>query len=189
MKRLVPCPSFIHTQQAPLPLPSDLIHGVLPNGLSYFIRPSKKPGSRASMALAVKTGSVLEEDREHGVSHILEHLAFSATESFERHDVVKYLESIGASFGACTNAYTSFDETVYEFFLPTDKPGLLEKGLEIFAEFACKIRCSQSDLDLERGAVLDEYRLRMKSASGRIEIACEYWSLFFHGLSSRVSHS
>ena len=28
--------------------------------------------------------------------------------------VVKYLESVGAKFGACQNAYTSFDETCYE---------------------------------------------------------------------------
>lgn len=101
---------------AQLPLPSDLRRGTLPNGLQYFVRPSQKPKARASLALAVKVGSVLEEDAEHGLSHILEHLAFSATESFQRHDVVKFLESIGASFGACTNAYTSYDETVFELF-------------------------------------------------------------------------
>lgn len=38
--------------------------------------------------------------------------AFNATESFEKHELIKFLESIGAEFGACQNAHTSFEETV-----------------------------------------------------------------------------
>ena len=40
--------------------------------------------------------------------------AFRGTKLFDTFEVVKYLESVGAKFGACQNAYTSFDETVYE---------------------------------------------------------------------------
>lgn len=45
--------------------------------------------------------------KERGVAHIVEHLAFNATEEFENHAIIKFLESIGAEFGACSNAYTS----------------------------------------------------------------------------------
>ncbi len=38
--------------------------------------------------------------------------AFNATKSFENHAIIAFLESIGAEFGACSNAYTSADETV-----------------------------------------------------------------------------
>ena len=38
--------------------------------------------------------------------------AFNATKSFENHAIIVFLESIGAEFGACSNAYTSADETV-----------------------------------------------------------------------------
>ncbi|GFH18850.1 peptidase_M16 domain-containing protein [Haematococcus lacustris] len=61
---------------------------------------------------------VVEEDSEAGVAHIVEHLAFNATESFSNHQIVKFLESIGAGFGACQNAYTSSDETCYQLVLP-----------------------------------------------------------------------
>ena len=37
----------------------------------------------------------------------MEHLAFNATEQFENHAIIKFLESIGAEFGACSNAYTT----------------------------------------------------------------------------------
>lgn len=46
----------------------------------YYVRPVSKPSKRASVALVVKIGSVVEEDDEQGVAHIVEHLAFNATE-------------------------------------------------------------------------------------------------------------
>lgn len=58
-------------------------------------------------------------------------------QNYSNHDIVRFLESIGASFGACQNAHTSFDETVYELVLPKED---LAKGLSVFAEFAAKIR-------------------------------------------------
>ena len=50
--------------------------GRLPNGLRYFIRKNEYPAKRCSLALAVNTGSVYESEKERGVAHILEHLAF-----------------------------------------------------------------------------------------------------------------
>ena len=37
-------------------------------------------------------------------------------------ELVDYLEKIGTRFGADLNAYTSFDETVYQLKIPTDDP-------------------------------------------------------------------
>lgn len=45
----------------------------------YYINKTKKPKNRASVRLAVKIGSIVEEEAERGVAHIVEHLAFSAT--------------------------------------------------------------------------------------------------------------
>ena len=63
---------------------------------------------------------MLETEEQRGVAHIVEHLAFRATEKYDNFALIKYLESIGAPFGACQNAYTSFDETVYSLHIPTD---------------------------------------------------------------------
>lgn len=41
------------------------------------------------------------------------------TQSYSNHDIVRLLERIGAEFGACQNAYTSADETVYTLTVPT----------------------------------------------------------------------
>eukprot|EP00983_Pelagomonas_calceolata_P092762 1157706-Pelagomonas_calceolata.AAC.2 len=49
-------------------------------------------------------GSVVEEEGERGIAHIVEHLAFNATEEYSNHEIVKFLEKIGAQFGACQAA-------------------------------------------------------------------------------------
>ena len=83
--------------------------------------------------------SVLEEEDERGVAHIVEHLAFSATKKYSNHDIIKFLESIGAEFGACQNAVTSADDTVYELFVPVDKPELLSQAISVLAEFSSEV--------------------------------------------------
>ena len=66
-------------------------------------------------------------------------------QKYANHDLIKYLESIGAEFGACQNAYTSADDTVYEFMVPTDDDNLeiLDRSFDVFAEFAANIRYAE----------------------------------------------
>ncbi|KAL7189349.1 hypothetical protein ACSBR1_039068 [Camellia fascicularis] len=158
--------------------PFGVDYGRLENGLCYYVRSNSKPKMRAALALAVKAGSVLEEEDERGVAHIVEHLAFSATKKYTNHDIIKFLESIGAEFGPCQNAVTSADETVYELFVPIDKPELLSQAISILAEFSSEVRVSTDDLEKERGAVMEEYRGN-RNANGRMQDA--HWVLMMEG--------
>ncbi|OEL21818.1 Zinc protease PQQL-like [Dichanthelium oligosanthes] len=163
------------------PLPVDPVgatYGRLANGLTYYVRSNPKPRMRAALSLAVKVGSVVEEEDERGVAHIVEHLAFSATSRYTNHDIIKFLESIGAEFGACQNALTSSDETIYELLVPVDKPGLLSQAICVLAEFSSEVRVSAEDLEKERGAVLEEYR-GGRNATGRMQDS--HWALLFEG--------
>ncbi|CAK9024059.1 unnamed protein product [Durusdinium trenchii] len=128
---------------------------------------NKEPKARAELFLAVGFGSLVEEEEERGIAHIIEHLGFSATKAYENHAIVKFLESIGAPFGACQNAYTSFDRTVYTLHVPTDKEGLVEESLKVLREFAYFTRISEEDLDKERKVVLEEWR-ESRNAQGRL---------------------
>jgi len=152
--------------------------GRLPNGLRYFVGQCKKPEKRAALALAVDVGSVFENEEERGVAHIVEHLAFRATTSYETFQIVNFLESVGAAFGACQNAYTSSDETVFELTVPIDDMNVLEESLKIFSEFARGVRISDEDVDNERGAVLEEWRSG-RDARGRAAQA--YWEALCEG--------
>ena len=98
---------------------------------------------------------------------------------------MNFLEEIGADFGADQNAYTSFDETVYELFVPCncdgpsgeDRPAL-DKALLVLSEFAFRIKATKEDLDLERGTVLEEWRQSRTSQSRVVEA---HWKAIMKG--------
>ncbi|MBW3627743.1 MAG: insulinase family protein [Gemmatimonadetes bacterium] len=133
--------------------------GTLPNGLRYYIRKNTEPQKRAELRLVVNAGSVLEDDDQRGLAHLLEHMAFNGTRNFEKQELVRYLQSVGMRFGPDVNAYTSFDETVYMLTLPTDSARVLETGFQILEDWAHGISLDSVEVEKERGVVIEEWRL------------------------------
>ena len=121
---------------APLPLDPAVKSGTLPNGLRYLVRQNGRPEKRVMLRLAVKAGSMDEDDDQRGLAHMLEHMAFNGGAHFKPGELVKYLESIGARFGPHVNAYTNYDETVYMLDVPTDRDGAVARGFEALSDFA-----------------------------------------------------
>ena len=143
----------------PLPRDAKVVVGKLENGLSYYIRKNKRPENRAELRLAVNAGSILEDEDQRGLAHFLEHMAFNGTEHFRKQELVNWLESIGMRFGPETNAYTAFDETVYQLEVPTDKKETLEKAMLILSDWSHAITLDAEDVEKERGVILEEWRL------------------------------
>src|SRR5215470_11062954 len=151
----------------PIPVEREITIGQLPNGLRYYVRANKKPEKRAELRLVVKAGSVLEDDDQQGLAHFVEHMAFNGTAHFPKNEIVKFIESIGMRFGADLNAYTSFDETVYMLQVPTDKPAVTDKAMQILEDWADGVAFDDKEIDAERGVVMEEWRLG-RGASARI---------------------
>jgi zinc protease len=133
--------------------------GTLPNGLRYIVRHNAYPPGRAEVRLVVDAGSVLEDDDQRGLAHFVEHMAFNGTTRFPRRRLIEYIESVGMRFGADANAYTSFDETVYEFTVPTE-PAVLDTALLIVEDWAHNVTFDPKEVDAERGVVMEERRMR-----------------------------
>jgi zinc protease len=146
---------------------TSVIRGVLPNGLTYYVRRNAEPQKRAELRLVVNTGSALEDQDQRGLAHFLEHMAFNGTRRFEKHQIVDYLERVGMRFGPDINAYTSFDETVYMLQLPTDSAGVLDTGLQILRDWADGIAMDPEEIEKERGVVVEEWR-RSRGAGARL---------------------
>ena len=145
---------------APAPRDPNLRDGRLENGLEFGIYRCAEPPDRVVLALYVGIGSLVEEESERGLAHFLEHMAFNGTTHYPAGELVKYLESIGAQFGADQNAYTTQDATVYYLRIPTDQEGAVDKGLEILADFAGGMTLADQDIEEERGVVLSEMLAR-----------------------------
>jgi len=141
--------------------------GTLDNGLVFYIRENTAPGGRAQLRLVVKAGSVHESDEQAGVAHYLEHMMFNGTASFPANELVTVLQRFGAEFGPDINAYTSFEETVYMLELPTDDPATLETGFDVLLEWATAATLDPEQVDLERGVLLEEWRIRDQGFWGR----------------------
>jgi len=141
-----------------LPTDERLTIGELDNGLRYVIRPHQNPPEKIGIWIHVGTGSLNETDEQRGLAHYLEHMAFNGSESFPPGEVVKYFESIGLTFGRDQNAFTSFDQTAYQLYLPNAERETLAKGLLFFKDVAGGLLLRPEDIDEERGIIFEELR-------------------------------
>src|SRR6187431_1469424 len=58
--------------------------GKLSNGLTYYIKANQKPENRVELRLALKAGSMQEDDDQQGLAHFIEHMAFNGTKHFSK---------------------------------------------------------------------------------------------------------
>ncbi len=142
--------------------------GKLANGLTYYIRHNTEPAGRASYYIIQNVGSILEKNSQNGLAHFLEHMALNGTEHFPGKSILNTLERHGVEFGTDINAYTSWDETVYNISdVPVDKPGLIDTCLMILADWSDFITLSDEEINKERGVIIEEWRSR-RDASWRM---------------------
>ena len=149
----------IAQQMAPLPIDAKIRYGKLPNGLTYYIRHNAEPKGQAEFFIAQKVGSVLEEEPQRGLAHFLEHMAFNGTTNLPGKTMINYLETIGVKFGANLNAYTSFDETVYNMSnVPVSREGVIDTCLLVLHDWSSGIALQTEEIDKERGVIREEWR-------------------------------
>ena len=159
--------SWAQASEGDIPFDPEAHHGTLSNGLTYYVKENREPLNRAQLRLALRAGSILEEEHERGLAHYVEHMAFDGTERFAKHELIDYLESVGSKFGPDLNAHTSFDETVYKIEIPTDDAQIVETAFEILSDWAFAITFDAEEVEQERGVVLEEWRTR-RGAAARI---------------------
>ncbi len=143
-----------------LPRDGAVVWGKLDNGVRYALMPNDQPKDKVSLRLLVTAGSLVEDDVQLGLAHYLEHLAFNGTTHYPPGTLVAQLQALGMSFGADTNAHTSFDETVYKLDLPDGKPATIATGLRVLSDYAGGMLLVPAEIERERGIILAEMRDR-----------------------------
>ncbi len=126
---------------------------VLENGLTVLIRESY--GSEVvSCRILVKTGSVFEgENTGAGLSHYLEHVVSGGTTAkFTEAEIKEKLRTIGGA----TNAYTSYDDTVY--FIDTISAHYGE-ALELLVSYVTQCQFNEMEYAREKKVILQEFQM------------------------------
>lgn len=153
--------THVAAQNMTLPMDTAVRKGTLPNGLTYYLRHNEWPEKRAFFYIAQKVGSIQEEENQRGLAHFLEHMCFNGTTNFPGDRLKTYLQSIGVKFGENLNAYTSFDETVYNIDnVNVEIAGAIDSCLLILHDWSHDLLLEDKEIDKERGVINEEWRMR-----------------------------
>ncbi len=144
-----------------IPVDSAVTIGQLENGLTYYLQENHEPESRLELRLVVNAGSILEDEDQLGLAHFVEHMLFNGTRRFPKQTLMAFLQRIGMQIGPDINAYTSFDETVYQLQVPTDSMEVVRKAFQVLEDWAAYATLSDEEIDNERGVILEEWRSRL----------------------------
>ncbi len=144
-----------------VPFDNSIRTGVLPNGLTYYIKQNNYPQNLASFYIYQNVGAALETDKQDGLAHFLEHMAFNGTNTFPGKSMLNMLEKNGMKFGRDINAYTTRNETVYNISrVPTSDENLIDSCLIILHDWCDNLELSTKEIDAERGVISEEWRSR-----------------------------
>lgn len=143
-------------------LPQDpaWITGKLITGFTYHILPVDEQSDRIQLYLRIKAGSVQETEQQQGYAHLLEHMAFNGTKNFPKNKIIRLFEQAGLVFGRDLNAFTSFDNTVYQLSIPEGNELLLKQVLQYLADISYQINLNQAEIAKEKGVVQGEIYTR-----------------------------
>lgn len=129
----------------------------LPNGLHVILHEDHSAPVVATV-VHYKVGSRDEDPSRTGFAHFFEHLMFEATDAIERGTIDKLINGAGGEL----NAFTSQDETVYHFVVPSSEVRL---ALWIEAQRMRKLHVDAVGVETQRGVVKEERKNRYDNAA------------------------
>lgn len=143
---------------------------VLDNGLIVLIKSTPKSNT-ASVHLAVKAGSADESEwMGSGLSHYLEHMLFKGTATRAAGRIEEEVRQMGGS----TNAYTSYDLTVYYLNVLASHAA---QAVDLLKDVAFNATFPPDELERERQVILGEFRMNDDQISRVADVAM--WKLLF----------
>ena len=102
-----------------------------------------------SVGFWVNAGARDEMATEHGIAHMLEHMAFKGTTSRDAAEIARQVEDKGGYI----NAHTSREETAYYLrLMPED----LEFGVELLADILTSSTFPEDEIEREKGVIIQE---------------------------------
>ena len=102
-----------------------------------------------ALGIWVKSGSRNETDDEHGIAHLLEHMAFKGTERRSAWQIASDIENVGGEINAATSVETT---SFYARVLGDDVP----LAVDILADILTESKFEPEELEREQHVILQE---------------------------------
>ena len=144
VSHLNPSQSFGETHD----LPKNVRVSRLDNGLTIVTNEMKHLES-AALGVWVRAGSRDERPHEHGIAHVLEHMAFKGTNSRTARDIATQIENVGGDVNAATSAETT---SYYARVLRNDVP----LAVDILSDILTDSVFDEAELAREQHVILQE---------------------------------
>ena len=146
-----------HTSVEAVEIAPHLHKNKLDNGLTVLVK--ETPGTKvATVQIWVEAGSIYEEKREAGITHLIEHMIFKGTPTRAPGEVAGAIEAVGGQI----NAYTSYEYTVYHATLSSRN---WSEALEVLTDAVLHSNFDPEELAREKKVVLEEIRMRKDRAN------------------------
>lgn len=132
------------------PINNNIRIGKLPNGFTYYIKPTQGASQTLEMRLVVKVGHQNENSDQYQFGHLLEHIATS--EGRDRYSPM--LDKKGIPFNNLT-ASVRFDHTIYRMTIPGGKQDISKFVLPFFKQ-KLNLELGIDRIEREKTTVLNE---------------------------------
>jgi predicted Zn-dependent peptidase len=120
----------------------------LPSGLTV-VTDSMPHLQTASLGIWVGSGSRDEEPNEHGISHLLEHMAFKGTKRRSARQIAEEIEAVGGDLNAATSSETT---AYFASVLKTDMP----LAVDVLSDILANPTFDAAELKREQNVIVQE---------------------------------
>jgi len=106
----------------------------------------------AAVGIWVKAGSRNEDEKNHGISHFIEHLLFKGTEKRTAKQIAQELESVGGSI----NAFTTKEYTCYYVKVLDEH---FDLAVDILADMFFNSLFEEQEIAKEKNVIIEEIKM------------------------------
>lgn len=155
-------PAYASNYSDSISLDPGIRHGVLTNGLTYYIKDVKNGSSNIDMRLVVKAGSAILDPDQYELPHFMEHIAFKAGKNM----TMGKANSLGFKLGEI-GGNTSFDFTKYYLKFKNNK-AKRDISFQLLHDIIWNLELKEEYIDSERSVIINELALRGRLQSNSI---------------------
>jgi len=132
----------------------------LDNGLDVIVK-EVHSAPIVAVYLWCNTGSINENDSEHGISHFYEHMFFKGTEKRGVGEIDRAIKSLGGY----NNAFTSKEYTAYYVVLPSENFSL---AADVLVDAIRNSSLLKEEIDKELGVIKEEINRKEDDPSAKL---------------------